>query len=402
VAQASVSLRRVRQAGVPDLRLTVNGREMGTDMGTTTEDGRFEIGGVAAGDYEVSVVDRYGEPLPVRGSAKAKQGTAALAVVVGKDVDGFDLVVDAPDGVIRGTVRTADGEPVPDAWVQAAMVPERMRPEPSPDEDGPAERREMRMIVDGIDGGGAGANARPPVLTDDEGRFAITGLRDADYELVAEAGGGGRRASTIARPGAEVKLELAELGAIEGTVTLDGKPAPRFAARVEGPTSRATRVRDAGGHFEIEGLDPGSYRLVIDTPDGSGSAEVTVEPGRTATRDVALERFVKVSGRVLDRDGAPVKGAVILLGEGDGETGRVTIEQDGSEEQHTTDAEGRFEVSCAAGPRVLLATSPESPAPLVVHFFVAQPGQDVDLGDLHEREGPMGKRREQEDVDVAE
>lgn len=400
VAQASVSLRRVRAAGEADVRLTINGREMGTDTGITTEDGHFEIGGVAAGDYEVSVTDRYGEPLPVR---DAPQGSGSLAVAQGADVEGFELVVDAPDGVIRGIVRTADGEPVPDAWVQASMLPERARPEPRrPSKDGPSTRSEMRMIVDGVDGATTGSNARPPVLTDDEGRFEITGLRDAEYELVAEGGAGGRRASKRARPGEPVTLELAELGAIEGVVTLDGQPLKRFAVRLEGPTSRPTsrmvQVRDAGGRFEIDRLDPGAYRLEIDTPGGSGTAELTVDPGQTAKRDVVIERFVEVKGRVLDREGAPVEGATIVIGDGDGQTGSISIQQDGSEEPITTDAEGRFTSSCAAGQRVLLATTPARPDPLVVHFFVAQPGQDVDVGDLHEREAPMGMRREPQDA----
>lgn len=400
VTQANVSLRRVRAAGAADVRLTINGREMGTDMGITTEDGGFEIGGVAAGDYEVIVTDRYGEPLPVRG---APGGVGSLAVAEGVDLDGHELVVDAPDGVIRGIVRTADGEPAPDVWVQASMLPERASASGkdgprTPGKDGPRTRSETRVIVGGVDGASTGSTARPPVLTDEEGRFEITGLRDAEYELVAEGGAGGRRASKLARPGDPVTLELAELGAIEGVVTLDGEPLERFAVRVEGPTSRVVQVRDAGGHFEIDRLDPGAYRLVIDTAGGRGTAEVTVDPGQAAKRDVALDRFVEVKGRVLDRAGAPVKGATIVLGDGDGQTGSISIQQDGSEESITTDAEGRFTTTCAAGQRVLLATSPERPDPLVVHFFVAEPGQGVDVGDLHERDAPTGTRREPQDA----
>jgi Carboxypeptidase regulatory-like domain len=394
VAQASVSLRRRREAGAPALHLTVNGREMGTDAGSTTEDGRFEIGGVAAGDFDVTVVDRYGEPLPVRGTPA---GTAALAVIEGKDVEDLALVVDAPDGVIRGVVHTAEGEPMPDVWVQATLLPDLPGAEPpEPAEGGPSERREMRMVVATADEGGLGSNARPPVLTDDEGRFAITGLRDAAYELVVESGGGGRRASAIARPGDDVTLALAELGSIEGVVTLDGQPLQRFAARVEGPTSRNVAVRNASGHFEIDRLDPGRYRLVITSAEGSGRAELTLEAGQNATQDVVLEHLVKVTGRIVDSQGAPIEDAAILLGEG--ENGRVSIEQDGSEPPNTTDADGRFEVRCAAGPRALIATAPGNPQPLVVHFFVAQAGQDVDVGELKEREPPAGMRQEQDDA----
>ena len=41
-----------------------------------------------------------------------------------------------------------------------------------------------------------------------------------------------------------------------------------------------------------------------------------------------------------------------------------------------------------------ISLDPERPDPHVVHFFVAQPGQDADLGDLHERDGTnSGDRR---------
>lgn len=398
VAQANVSLRRRREAGAADVRLTVNGRDMGVDMGTTTEDGRFEIGGVAAGDFEVRVVDRYGEPLPVRGGLEASsEGTGSLKVNEGSDRDGVEIVVDAHEGVIRGVVRTADGEGVPDVWVRASMLPQMAQPRPpEPDEDGPSERREMRMIMASDDGGGMG-DGRPPVLTDDQGRFEIVGLRDASYELVAEHEGGRKRVTTVARPGDDAVLELAELGGVEGTVTLDGQPLKRYGIQVEGPASRSVQVRDSSGHFEIGRLDPGTYQLIVNAPDGTGRAEVTVEPGRTVTQDVVLEHQLTVKGRIVDEAGEPIAGAMILIGAG--KEGEVSIEHSGAVEPNTTDEEGRFEVACASGPRALLALSPTSPSPLVVHFFVAEPGQDVDLGDLKKR--PVeGKMMREEDVEV--
>lgn len=284
-------------------------------------------------------------------------------------------------------------------WVQATLLPDLPGAErPKPAKGGPRERHEMHMVVD--TGTGTGHNERPPVLTDEDGRFELTGLRDAAYELMVEGGGGDRRASAVARPGEDAVLVLAELGTIEGVVTLDGQPLRRFMARVEGPTSRRVQVRDASGHFEIGRLDPGSYRLVITAAEGSGRAELTLDAGQTVTRDLVLEPPVKVTGRIVDREGAPIGGASILVGEG--ENGSMTIEQDGSEPPNTTDAEGRFVVMCAPGPRALVANAPSNPRPLVVHFFVAEPGQDVDVGELQERELPLGSRREQQDVEVAE
>lgn len=377
VPQANVSLTRAREPGAPEFRLTVNGRDMGAELGTTTEDGRFEIGGVAAGDYEVQVTDRHGEPLPIEGGT---QGRGRLTVSKGADVQGYVIRVDTYDGVIQGVVHTADGEPVPDVWVQATLVPDMRRPEPPEPDEG--NRSRMEMVIDGD--GSTGSRGRPPVLTDDEGRFEFVGLRDASYELIAEGGGGRQRVTKVARPGDEVTLALAELGTIEGQATLDGQPLTSFSLSVEGPASHSMHVRDSGGHFEIGRLDPGTYRVVVRTPEGSGHGEVTLAAGQTARQDIALEHLVAVTGRIMDDQGAPVVGAVIMLGEGS--EGKVSIESDGEQEQHTTDEEGRFEVTCAPGSRALLALSPASPQPLVVHFFVVEPGQDVDLGELQARE----------------
>lgn len=383
VAQAVVLLREQKAPGAPTMRLTVNGRDVGSAMGASTEDGRFEIGGVAAGTYEITVTDRYGE-------AMAVQGAATLTVPEGAEAATADVMVDAHDGVIAGVVLTADGDPVPDVWVQAALLP-KMEAGPGPGDDGQeGTRSEMRMIVED----GSGSSSRPPVLTDDDGRFEFVGLRDADYELTAEAGGGQQRVTAVGRPGDNVKLELADLATVEGAVTLDGQPLESFGVRVEGPTSRSMQVRDPSGHFEIGRLDPGTYTLVVTAPDGSGRAEVTLAAGETATKNIVLEHDLKVRGRVVDAEGNPVQGAMVAIGGGEG--GQVSIEHNGDEPMPSTDEDGRFEVSCAAGPRVLVVLSSSSPAPLVVRPFVAQPGKDQDLGDLKTEDMGGAMVREQE------
>ncbi|MCH9686051.1 MAG: carboxypeptidase regulatory-like domain-containing protein [Deltaproteobacteria bacterium] len=391
VGQASVSLRREQAPSGTSVRLTVNGRDMGAETGTSVDDGSFEIAGVAAGDYEVRIVDRYGELLTIEGGlAAAKDGTASLTVDDGKDRDGLELVVDAHDGVIRGTVETADGEPASDIWVRVALVPELQQPEPEPDGDQPRQHSEMRMIVDSGDGND---DARPPVLTDEDGRFEVVGLRDARYELVAEGGGGRERTTAVARPGDDITLALAALGTVEGEVTLDGQPLKRYSVRVEGPTSRVAQVRDSGGHFELDRLEPGRYQLVVTAPDGNGRAEVTVSAGQTVTQDVVLEHMTRVTGRIVDEQGEPIVGAVVVTGSGD--NGRVSIQQSGTEEQNTTDEQGRFELSCGAGSRALVALSPTNPRPLVMHMFEAKAGESIDLGDLKKREmGGMTGRQQ--------
>ncbi len=380
VSQANVSLRRIEEPGASEVRLVINGREIGHDMGITTEDGRFEIGGVAEGQFEVKVTDRYGEPLPV------KAGGETVSVPKGGEVE-HSVTVDTHDGVIRGVVRTADGEAVADVWVQATLLPNMMdmiRPREGEGEEGEGAtsmRQEMRMVVS--DGGSSGSRGRPPVLTDENGRFEITGLRDADYELEVEGEGGSQRARTTARPGQEATLELAELGTIEGTVTIDGKAVGSYSLHLQGPSSSMTQVRDENGHFEVKRLDPGTYSLTVSSAEGRGSTEVTVTSGQSAKADITLENLLTITGRIVDGEGAPIVGAMVMLGEASSDGG-ISVRSDGDDEQNKTDEEGRFEVSCASGSRVLMAMSPTTRGPIVIHRFTVDPGKDADLGDLVE------------------
>jgi hypothetical protein len=245
------------------------------------------------------------------------------------------------------------------------------------------------------DGDGAGFGSRPPVLTGEDGTFEIGGLDDVDHLVVAEQAGGSARVREVARPDAKLRLELAPLGSIRGTVSVDGSPAVGFVVSALGPTARSRRVRD-GGTFELDRLDPGSYRVEARNLEGSGSATVTVEAGGTAEATIALQHFIIVTGRVVDAAGQPIAGLEAVIGEG--EDGRVSIMRDGSEPTNATDADGRFEVECAAGKRVILFMQPGKP-PRAMKFFTAELGQrQLHLGDITEQEraGPGGAMEEEE------
>ena len=73
---------------------------------------------------------------------------------------------------------------------------------------------------------------------------------------------------------------------------------------------------------------------------------------------------------------------MVLVGEGSRDSGRIQIQQDGSEGIITTDADGKFETRCAEGQRVMVAVKPGEPKPLVVEFFAAKAGETTDLGTL--------------------
>lgn len=375
VAGALVSFRPKRPDGA-SVSVMVNGRQLDGEAAATAVDGSFEIAGVEPGTYAVSATDQYGGALPLQGASPTE------VVVAEADQKGLALVVEAHDGRIDGTVVTADGDPVPDAWVTLQNLPDLGTREPDAEGDGP--RAEMQMVIaTGITG-----SERPPVLTDEDGHFEFTGLHAGKYEVAAESDGGGSRVRAEASPDATLTLELAPLGAVSGKVTLNGKPLRDYVVSVG--SLRRSRVLDDAGQYTLERLDPGTYTVSVRGGGGTGSVSITIEPGQTATADLALEALATVKGKVVDEAGEPIVGAMVMIGEGGGEDGSISIEQHGEGEGLVTAEDGTFETQCGAGSRVLLVLGGKSPQPIVMKIFVAEPGQDVDLGTLEKGNMPAG------------
>ena len=135
VADASVSLKR-RQTGSMQTTVIINGLDMGSTSAPTAEDGSFSILGVADGQYDMSVLDATKQPLAWAGATEgaAPAEPAPLEVAGGQNQDGLNLVVEAQNGVIQGTVSTAEGEPAPDVWVTATRMAEQGLPGPARDD----------------------------------------------------------------------------------------------------------------------------------------------------------------------------------------------------------------------------------------------------------------------------
>jgi hypothetical protein len=382
VTDAMVSFKARKRV---NMQLIVNGRELGVDTAPTDENGNFTVTGLADGTYDVSVLDpqsnalAWGDLPPTEAKKPRPHDVAGAA-----DQTGVRLVVESRDGVIAGVVQTDEGEPAPEIWVTATMMPESTpAPGPEPDGDGSHQKKTVMMVVSGSDS--AASRSTPPVLTDDEGRFEVTGLRDGEYELLADAkGGGARGAMERVRPGADVVVTLEPMGSIEGKVTENGSVVKDYVVTLSGLAARTERVHDASGQYAIDRLEPGEYSVKVTSFAGSKTESISVEPGETATLDIALESFVTVTGTVVGKDGRPIVGGRVLVAEGDGHS--IRLEMDGSEEDIRTDEKGAFKTRCAPGKRVLIVNDPESPRPIAIEPFVAEGGQRVDLGEIQERE----------------
>lgn len=399
VTDATVSLKPKSSANT---QVIVNGREMGSNVAPTDENGRFTVTGLAVGAYEAQVTDAQGDALAWGDIPDPKQAARPRAWEIGAtDQTGARLVVESRDGVIEGVVKTAEGEPAPEIWVTASYTPKKAEPEHEEGE----EKRTMVMMVVSDDGGGMSTRSTPPVLTDDEGRFEITGLRDGDYELVADAKGSSARGNLEGvRPGQNVTLTLEPMGGIQGKVTSNGSAVRDYVLHVDGLASRTKRVRDGSGKYEVDHLEPGTYSVKVTSDGGSRTESVEVRPGETATLDIGLDEFATVTATVVDKEGNPVAGARVMMASGDGRS--VSLELDGSEPDIRTDAEGKLETKCAPGQRVLMIMAADSPRPIAMKPFVAQGGERHDLGEIREQDmgggmmvmgGPEGG---DEDVDV--
>ncbi len=390
VPGAQVSLKLV-QSGPNKITLIVNGRDMGARATPTAEDGSFAIVGLTGGRYEVNITDERGQTLAAPAGDGVGSGTelSELDVADGQRKTGVILTVETADGEISGVVETDDGTPAGDVWVTLLVAPRPLIPEKeeSRDEKLREERTMMMVVADGDAGGGTGSASFPPTLTDDAGRFRFQGLQQGDYMVTAEQGGGRSRVSQKnVKPGAHVTLTLAPLASIEGTVILAGKTIDGAVVTASGPTRRTSRVMK--GRFKVDGLDPGAYTVSVLTGRASQSKEVTVEAGDHADIELVLEPWATVTGRVVDTNRKPLAGARIMIGAG--AAGRVELEMDGSEADVRTDHDGHFETHAPTGKRALVVMGADNPAPIAMKFFVAQGGEEHDLGEI--REGERGGR----------
>jgi protocatechuate 3,4-dioxygenase beta subunit len=421
VGDAMVALSKVQKNR--RVMMVINGRDVTAEQSPTHEDGSFTIRGLDAGDYELTVRDRGGQALAWAKPENAKRPNAPISTKIGENVDktGVTLRVEARNGVITGVAIGPDGSPAPDTWVTATRqttlggmpgMPEGMPGMPEGGHDGEGEgegedRMEVRAMVvvadggDGDDAGGGpggfgglglglGGGSAPPALTDSNGKFEITGLRKGTYDLMAEGlRGTARGFERGVDTGSNARVELVALTRIDGKVTAAGKPVSVFTVRLSGAAMREKAVRDDGGTFSIHRIDPGQYTVEVSSADGKGEAQVTVVAGQPAEVSIDLASMSEVTGQVVDDEGNPVAGAMVLLGKGT--AGNVSVMMVDGDEPTTTGQDGKFRMQAAAGKHLLIVMGGDSPGPLVVKEIEVKDGQDLALGTLKPQRPGMGK-----------
>lgn len=361
--------------------MIVNGMVTSGVQGISGSDGTYVLVGLAAGSYDMSVLDR-GRPLRMRG-ARVQVKLAAT-----DKKTGVDLAVDRPNGVIKGVVMGPDKKPLADAWVSVqqdldAMLEgiidrERGRGPgsgPGPRPAGGGEERSSRMTIESRDDDNEGAIGAgfAPALTDAQGRFEITGLPHSRYEVIAEAEAGKLRgrASNVT-PDAAITIQVDGVTSLSGTVRSASGPTPVFALELIGPTTAARSFTD--GTFQIARVDPGSYIVKVTSSQGNAETKVEVRPGQPATVEITLVANAIVVGKLVDVKEQPVAGAAFTVVP-ESTDGRLQVSLEGP--PPTTGPDGSFRLETQAGKGVLVVLM--QPV-FTKKGLVLEAGKTLDLG----------------------
>jgi large repetitive protein len=225
----------------------------------------------------------------------------------------YDLVVTAP-GYAPRTLR---------AEVSAATAPLEVTLEPGVEVSGRVARD--GEPVDGVDIFTVSGADVPPVRTGADGRFRISDLAPGEVMLAFKKPADFIQVTRrVTAPANDVDVNVPKGGRISGRV-LDKatqEPVKNFdagvsrggAALMVTPAMRAFATDD--GTFAIDNVAAGSHTLAVNAP-GYVMARVpnlNVESGKSVDDvEVALDRGVKVTGRVTGPDGATAGGVLVRV-----------------------------------------------------------------------------------------
>jgi hypothetical protein len=317
------------------VRLAPAGRGWGGPETTTEGDGRFRLGGVQDGQYRVwAESEGYA---PSAGEIEVE--------VAGTPVEGIELQLD-PGGSILGRVTGLDPEQFRNVRVSAESATFRGFRQGEPDY---------------------------------EGQYRLDHLPPGSYSVVATLADSGRRAK------GQVSLEA---GATEARLDLQfGKGLTLSGRALQGETpvvgatvfTEGVDIDHAGwsqtdleGWFSIEGLEPGSYRLLVRNFQTGLAHDETID--LATSREIVIEiPSARVSGQVLDgADRRPLSGVTLVLEEGSG-AARGFLPMHTA----TTDLEGRFRIEQIADGEWKLSANKQGYA-AVSQPVAVQHGNDVD------------------------
>ena len=363
---AAVTVMAAPRSGT-ERTVIVNGLVTSGAQVITGGDGTFELEGLSAATYHVTVLDR-GKPLPMKTDVTLTLGAS-------EHKTGVELAIERPDGTISGTVVGADGQPLADAWVSVRQDMEDLL-------GGMGSGAQSRMITVEETDDGAGADREfAPVLTDASGHFEIRGLPRTPWTVIAEAQHGalrGRQAKVT--PDATITVKALGITELHGIVH---GAAGMFTVELDGPTRQQRSFASADGSFSFARVDPGNYDVHVTSSAGNGDAKVQVTPGQAASVEITLAGNAVVIGTVVDAQGKPVAGAGVTIVPDTGAPG-VRISLEGPPPM--TNADGTFRLEAKAGPSALAVLT--QPRPTIKRGLSLTSGQTLDVGTIKVEAAP--------------
>jgi carboxypeptidase family protein len=271
----------------------------------TRPDGAFEIAGVVAGVYDVTI-DAVGYAIT---------GVPGLQIAEGDGDTDLGTFLVGPGVVIEGLVIDDDDDPLAGAAVAIHTQPsfQRIRESPGPEP--------WSAWLSSEPGGPAA------VESDADGRFVLRDINPrekVDLSVTLE-GYLPARAPGVGGPTQEpIRIVLEAAAAVRGRVVDENGEhvaSPSITAAGVSTPDRANGRADDEGAFELAKLHAGSWRLEAAAPGYELLESATVELKGGDTKEGVLitlreKAHGEVEGRVVDQDGAAVAAAQVMVHDG--------------------------------------------------------------------------------------
>lgn len=273
--------------------------------------GNFRFGGLTPGTYSYSVVDERLVRQPWVDPSPDGSTFAPRHMVLDRSRDDVELRI-ASSHTLRGQVFDPSGHAASDAWVIAwpelplpmldNMMDSGIKRAGPPEQDEPSQWRRLPSRSNAsLTWIRHRELASPPVLTDEQGRFSIPGLRFGSYNVLAESERGALRADVRGvDPSVPFDVHLEALGSLEGTVGGGQSADGVVAIYLMGPERAHVFLREGLLDFEIPRLRPGRYEVLVMAPGGAHRSEVEISAGQTTVGPFPLQAYSTVRGRIID------------------------------------------------------------------------------------------------------
>ncbi|WP_369403301.1 MFS transporter [Gordonia soli] len=211
----------------------------------------------------------------------------------------------------------------------------------------------------------------------DDGSYAIRGLEDGTYTVIATAPGRSPRALSVSVVGDLVfrrDFTLAGGSALSGTVRDAQRPIAAALIVTDQSGAVVTQAQaDAEGRFSITGLSDGDTVAVTASAPGyqPTSQLVTVDAAGRGEIDLVLLAIGGVQGSVRTADGSPLAGATVSA-IGPEQTIVASV---------TTDADGRYRIEGLTDAQFTLVANMYEPAAVPVTVLASRHNTvDIELG----------------------